>query len=246
MTEETALHTRILKLALAVDDARAYWPLRHASPNATPTDAFNSYWFGERSLPAVKVLFTNFKQRFDHYPGALALLGQWGATDPTTRALICHWHLQLSDPLYRHFSADFLTARRNLGSTLTRLEVVDYVADQSGGRWSMAARIQFASRLLSCARHAGLLQNNSDPRRPSLPIVSETAITYLLYLLKELTFEGTLLDNPYARSVGLTPDTLIRRLRNNPSVQLLKQGDLNEFSWRHDSLLDWGLNAQTL
>ncbi|MCX5953197.1 MAG: hypothetical protein NTZ40_06835 [Cyanobacteria bacterium] len=35
------------------------------------------------------------------------------------------------------------------------------------------------------------------------PLVPDDALTYLLHLLREVDFEGTVLANPYLRSVGL-------------------------------------------
>jgi hypothetical protein len=61
----------------------------------------------------------------------------------------------------------------------------------------MTTRIQFASKLLSAAYSAGLLAGNRDPRAVVFPRVPDDALEYLMYLLREVTFEGTLLSNPY-------------------------------------------------
>ena len=234
--EERAVHTRLLKCALEVEDCRAWW--RHAVPGATPEIAFERWWFGARSLDRIRVLFTNFRARFDAYPSALRVLSRWAEMGPGTRALVCHWHLQLSDPLYRAFTGDYLVARRGmLRPEVTRDLVVDWVGQQGPGRWTTATRIQFASKLLSAAYAAGLVGSNHDPRPLVYPRVDDAALAYLAYLLREVDFDGTLLVNPYFRSVGLEGSGLEERLR--PLIGLRRQGELLEIGWPHPSLEAW-------
>ncbi|MFZ0257892.1 MAG: hypothetical protein WAN46_20145, partial [Gammaproteobacteria bacterium] len=49
----------------------------------------------------------------------------------------------------------------------------------------------------------------------------------------------TLLDNAYARSVGLANGYLEERLRSLPGVRFRRQGDLVDFGWRHPNLAAW-------
>ena len=239
--EETRVHTRLLKCALEADDARAYW--RHRDPDEPPVDAshvFDTYWFGARSLSRIQVLLTNFRARFDAFPTALRVLHAWPDMDPDTRKLICHWHLQLSDPLYRAFTGDALVARREgPRPEITRAVVLAWVSDQGPGRWTMSTRIQFASKLLSAALSAGLVGTNRDPRPLLWPRVGDDALTYLLYLLRGIDFAGTLLANPYLASVGLDGDTLASRLRTLPALTFRRQADLVDFGWRFEDLPAW-------
>jgi hypothetical protein len=48
------------------------------------------------------------RARFDAFPNALHVLQRWPHMSPDTRRVVCHWHLQLSDPLYRDFTGTFL------------------------------------------------------------------------------------------------------------------------------------------
>ena len=100
-------------------------------------------------------------------------------------------------------------------------------------------RIQFASKLLSAAYSAALVTSNRDPRPIGVPRVSDDALEYLMYLLRETEFEGSLLDNPYARSVGLEGAILEERLRGLPGLAFRRQGDLIDFGWRHRDLRIW-------
>ena len=110
--EADQVHTRLLQCALAVDESRAYWD--RVDPDASrpsAQEAFDAFWFGAKSLPWVKILLLNMRARFDAFPEALRVLHAWRDMPPDTRAAICHWHLQLSDPLYRSFAGEFLLTR---------------------------------------------------------------------------------------------------------------------------------------
>lgn len=230
----------MLKCALEVEDARAYW--QHVEPGtpASAETAFDAYWFGARSLARIKVLLTNFRVRFDAYPEALEVLHGWRHMRPDTRTLVCHWHLQLADPLYRAFTGDLLAERREgFSPTITRDIAVAWFGDHGASRWTMTTRIQFASKALSSALAAGLVGSNRDPRPLTLPTVPDEALTYLMYLLRGVEFEGTLLDNPYTRSVGLDSFVLEDRLRALPDVRFDRQGDLLAYRWAYPDLRSW-------
>ena len=241
--EETRVHTRLLKSALETEDARAYW--QRVDPDHLPADrrrVFDGYWFGARSLPRVEILLSNFRARFDAFPAALRVLHQWHEMDPGARRLICHWHLQLSDPLYREFTGVALPARRaSARPELTRALVLAWVEEHVPERWTMATKIQFASKMLSGAFAAGLVTTNRDPRPLAWPRVDDDALTYLLYLLREIDFAGTLLDNPYLASVGLDGDLLAARLRSLSALEFRRQADLVDFGWRFPDLSTWAL-----
>lgn len=238
--ETTEVHTRLLKCALEVGDSRAYWQHTRPGALAAPQEAFEAYWFGAKSLARVKILLTNFRARFDAFPPALRALHRWRHMEPDTRTLICHWHLQLSDPLYRAFTGEYLVRRREgLRPDVTRDLVVAWVGEQGPGRWTMATHIKFSTNLLSAAFSAGLVGSNRDPRPLTFPRVSDSALTYAAYLLREIGFDGTLLDNPYLRSVGMDGGLLEDRLRGLTDLHFQRQGDLVDFGWRYPSLEAW-------
>ncbi len=231
------VHTRLLKCALGVDDARAYWARAHQPVSAER--AFEDYWFGAKSIARVKVLLTNFRARFDAFPESLPVLRTM-TMSASTRSAICHWHLQLADPLYRAFTGTFLPERQHLlRREFTRDLVIGWVEDQGPGRWTASTRIQFASKLLSAAFSAGLLTRNRDPRTPIWPPIEDRALEYLLHLLRGVKMQGTLLDNPYLTSVGLSGNDLEERLRRLPSIKFTRQGSLVDMVWHHSSLTAW-------
>lgn len=248
--EATAVHTRLLKCALEVEAARAYWPRAAAGARVEAAVAFDQLWFGAKSLDRVSVLLSNLRARFDAFPGCLPVLAGWAQMPPSTRALLCHWHLQLSDPLYRAFTDGFLCARRaGLRPTVSHDVVVAWVGDQGRPSWTAATRVQFASKLLSSAASAGLIGSAHDPRPLTLPRVDDDALTYLLYLLRGVDFEGTLTDNPYLRSVGLTDlrsggpslagQPVDDRLRGLSALRFRRQGGLVDLGWVWPDLGAW-------
>ena len=240
--ETGQVHTRLLKCALEVEESRAYWHHWQRDATVSSQRAFDEYWFGAKSLARVQVLLTNFRARFDVVPEAIAVLSRWPHMVPETRKLICHWHLQLSDPMYRLFAGDYLVERRRRDRPeISRDLVIAWVGDQGPGRWTMTTRIQLASKLLSCAYAAGLLGSNRDPRPVLTPRVHDEALAYLMYLLRDVDFEGTLLDNPFVASVGLDGRSLEERLLAGVvGLRLRRQGDLLDFGWACPGLSAWG------
>lgn len=238
--EVTDFHTRILKCSLETDDARVYWARVEPGDAPTAQRAFEQYWFGARSLSRVEELLRVFRARFDVFPGALETLHRWPHMAGETRTAICHWHVQLTDPLYRRFTGEFLVAlRQSFRPEIDRDTVARFVEEQAPGRWGMATRLQFGSKLLTAANAAGLVTGRRDPRPLTLPRIPTEALEYLLYLLRGVDFTGTLLDNPYVASVGLEGPALAARLRSLEGVRFESQGELVSFQWQHEGLGDW-------
>src|SRR5262249_59710129 len=117
-------------------------------------------------------------------------------------------------------------AERRAGARpeVTRDLVAAWVGLHGPGHWTMTMRLQFASKLLSAAYSATVVTSNRDPRPIGTPRVPDEALEYLLYLLRETEFAGTLLDNPYLASVGLDGVGLVDRLRRLPGLAFRRQG----------------------
>lgn len=238
----TEPHSRLLRVTLEEDNAREYWRRPQArQPGLGRVEAaFGGFWFGSRSMPRIRDLLANFDARFGAYPHALAALSDWHTIDRETRVLVCHWHVQLSDPLYRAFTGELCPRKREGEQALSRDAVVRWVRSRDPDeRWGAATHVQFASKLLSCAHAAGLVTTIKDPRELGLPRVTSAALGYLLYMLRGVEFAGSLHDNPYLRSVGLVGSLLDERVRTLPGVSLRRVADLVDFHFEHDSLLAW-------
>jgi len=234
-----------LRVTLATEDARAYW--EQVDIDTPVADralrAFEERWFGSKSLDRVRFLLSTFAERFDGFGAegsALATLRRWRAMDITTLQLLCHWHVQLSDPLYRAFTGQFLIQRRtSCDAKVDRDVVLRWIKTTYPERWSDATAVQFASKLLSAASEAGIVSAKRDPRTLHFPKVPDAALDYMLYLLRETSFEGSLTENPYFASVGLSADLLDQRLRALHSVGYRRMGTLTEFDWMFKDLSAW-------
>ncbi len=240
LAEASEMSARLTKCGIEIDECRAWWAHADRSGSVTTQKVFDEYWFGAKSLARIEVLIRSLRLRFDAFPAALQTLYHWPHMSAETRRLICHWHLQLADPLYRSFSGEFLPERRSLPTCdVTRSMVVAWVGRMTGEAWRLPTRTQFATNALSAAVSAGLVAGKRDPRAVVLPPVPGEALGYILHLLRDIQFKGTLLDNPYLSSVGLVGPTLEDRLRSLPGIHLRRQGDLVDFSWDFADLNSW-------
>lgn len=240
--EETEVHTGIMRLALAAEDARAYWS--HFVPGedakVRQRRAFEERWFGGKSEERIRGILPYFAARFDAFPEALSVLGRWRHMDPEVRRLICHWHLQLADPLYREFTGRYLDERRGgPRAEITRDLVLRWLGAKFPDRWSPNSASVVASKLLSAAHEAGLVSSNRDPRPLAYPRVPDEALLYLLHLLRGVYFEGALLENPYLASVGLAGPVLEDRLRMLAGVSYRRMGALEDLHFEHPTLTAW-------
>lgn len=245
-SEATEIHTRILRLALGLEESRSYW--EHVDLSVPAPDralqAFEQRWFGGKSLERVRFLLTTLADRYDAFPDALAVLCRFRTMDLPTRQIVCHLHLQLSDPLYRKFTGEFLPSRRDtVGSGRTthvdRDITIRWVKTEVPDRWAEATYVQCASKLLSAASEAGLVSPKRDPRSLLFPKVTDLALGYLLHLLRGIRFSGASLENPYLASIGLTGDFLEQRLRALPGITFRRMAHLTEIDWTAPSLSAW-------
>lgn len=239
--EATEPHSRLLRCSLCIDECRAYWArVDPAAPRASAVAAFDASWFGTKSEAWTTELLSNMRVRFDAFPEALRVLAGWRSMTPETRRLICHFHVQLTDPLYRAFTGEFLFERREaLRPEVHRQTVVQWVTEHGPPRWALKTQIQFASRLLSCALAAGLLGGKRDPRAAIAPRVPDDALAYVLHVLRAVRFRGSFVKNPYLASLGLAGGDLADRLRALSAIEFRQVGDVHELDWRYPDVLAW-------
>ncbi len=240
--EAVDVHTRILRVTLAEPECRAYWEnVDLAVPAAQRAAlAFEQRWFGAKSMARVQTLIAALADRFDPFPASLAVLRAWPELRAPARVLVCHLHLQLTDPVYRAFTGDFLVKRRASGhTTIGRDQVERWVHDTWGDRWAAATRLKFAGNLLTAAGEAGLLAGRRDPRSLALPPLSDEGLGYTLYLLREAVPDASLVDNPYVGSLGLTREALLDRLRGGDTLRVRNLGDIVDVEWAAPSLQQW-------
>lgn len=241
--EATEIHTRILRCMLAADDCYAYWQRVDVSVpiEQRAAVAFQQRWFGVKSEARVRTLIPNMVERFDRYPEALGLLQSLGTVPAMLRPWICHLHLQLSDPIYRRFTGEYVPERRAQGySALDRTIAARWVESVAPERWSATTSLKFASNMLSAAAEAGIIKGRKDPRKLTAVAVPDAAIGYALYLLRTVDYAGTLSENPYLRSLGIDGGIFPLALARVPGIRYRALGGVHEVDWRYASLAEWG------
>ncbi len=242
--EETELHTSILRCTLAAAESQIYWAKVDLEESAERRNlrAFEERWFGAKSQARVKQLLAALSSRFDRHPASLAVLRDWRGMSPATRRLICHWHLQFSDALYRRFTGEALPTRRTgARASIERDLVSRWVEQQAKGRWGPATRNAFGTKLLSTALEVGLVEGRRDPRPLAFPRVDDDALAYFLRWLRTVEVHGTTIANPYLASVGLDGAVLEQRLRALPGLAYRRVGDVLELEWTEPDLRRWAL-----
>jgi hypothetical protein len=239
--EQRTWHNRLQKLALAVDDSREYW--RNADPSVRPDEenlrAFTERWFGGKTMARVRVLMADFRARYAAYPQALAVLHSLRGAHPDMLRLVCHWHLQLADPAYRAFTGVWLPERRQFEAPVDFPSALRWVTDGNPKEWRTSTAKQMTGKLLSAATSAGLIEPGARRRRAIVPRVPDEAIGYIMHLLREVDFEGTVLENAYLASVGLVSGHIERRLLALPWIQVARVGNAMDAEWRYPTLTQW-------
>ena len=247
--EATEVHTRILRLALAVEDSRAYWS--HVDPIsllARPPSAhspFEQRWFGAKtsaySLPARRL-----RGSLRRLPGRArrsSAVADDGRGRPPGR-------LPLAPPALRpdlpplHRATSWSSGAGSANPKVDRDIVLRWVKREFPDRWGEATCVQFASKLLSAASEAGLISPKRDPRALLLPKVPDIALAYLLHLLRGVSFAGTLTENPYLASVGWLDGARFLGPASASSHRYLgigfhRMAKLTDFEWAAPTLAAW-------
>lgn len=240
--EVREIHMRLGRVGLALEESHVYWRrgLPGVKAGSLARQAFEQRWFGNKSFARTQILLRTLAQRFDALSAAKVVLHRWCPSDLGDRRLICHWHAQFTDPLYRRFTADVLPERWALSRpTVDRDVVLRWLQTEVPDRWSPTAEARMASGLLTAACDAGLCASGPGKRDLKTIAVSDRALTYWLYVLRAADFEGTLFANPYFRSVGLTELHLENKLRRLSGLRYRRSGDLHDFGWKQSDLSSW-------
>jgi hypothetical protein len=240
--EAVEVHTRILRCTLAADDCYSYW---QSVDTTVPFDeraavAFRLRWFGVKSEARVRTLLANMRERFDAFPEALATLQRLGSVPAVLRPWICHLHLQLSDPIYRRFTGEFLPQRRAEGySAVDRGSAARWAEGLAPERWSTTTAMKFGANLIGAAVEAGALSGRKDPRKLTLNSVPDAIVGYALYLLRTVEYEGTLSENPYMRSLGIDASLFSSAMTRVPGIAFRAIGGVQELDFRYPTLAEW-------
>lgn len=197
--EEHTPHTGLLRLGLAVPASRIYW---QKAGRGLEIENRQESWYPKLSADRERYLLRQMQRRFPKpWPAEIV-------SRPTlTAGLVCHWHLQLTDPLYRHYTGDYLlkcwssgTPTVSLEGTVAWVEKCSLTAD-----WKPNTVRRLASGLMSSAAAAGLCDSRGRRERElRLPVVTAADLQYLNDLLDRALSLGD--RSFYKVSVGLTDE----------------------------------------
>lgn len=188
MIEEKKEHTGLLRLGLDLKSSVTFWqraPLRISIAELLEL-AQSQSWYPQHSNARVKYLVTHLHRRFPE--SSRRVLRTWKPEESGQAPTVCHWHLQLSDPIYRDFTFQFLLSRWSTGSDEVEIDQVERWLERRGGnrRWSQSTLRRLASGLFSAATEAGMLGGSRSRRVLRKPQVSARSIEYLNELLAGL------------------------------------------------------------
>lgn len=240
--EATKIHTRMINDTLLEERSQSFWKNIDLDNKQNLVEvAYNNYWFGSANKATIKRTLNNFHVRYSAFPHCLAALKKWEDIDIKERALVCHWHMQLSDVLYRRFTSEFIPSRFIYKpAAFHKDQVQQWVYGFMGEKWAGSTQAQMASKMMSTIRSVGYVSKDSKTIiELRYPTVNQRALQYLLYALREITFQGSILENPYLKSVGLTGSFLISQINQTTTISVNQLADVTSLEWKYPNLLGW-------
>jgi hypothetical protein len=172
-------------MGLEVAASRAFW-LR-AKPDESARQrldrARSEAWFADVSEARLRYMLLELSKRFSS--GCLEALVRWLPEPETQGPLVCHWHLQVSDPLYRDFTSGYLVRAWAGSGVVTVSQVEDWLTQRGQhSQWSPSTRRRLASGLLAAASDAGFLKGKGRTKVPHAVTVDAECQAYLADLLE--------------------------------------------------------------
>jgi hypothetical protein len=179
-------------MGLEVEASRLFW--QRALPEEPATErrrrAREEGWYPRLSEARLRYLMGELEKRF---PSALLEpLRSWGPEPERQAPLVCHWHLQWSDPLYLDFTSGYLVESWARSDRSVSVNDVDGWLQRRGSHssWSESTRRRLASGLLAAARDAGFLRGQGRQKELRTVMVDEASLLYLSRLRELAQAEG--------------------------------------------------------
>ena len=202
----TKEHTTMIRMAARINESKIY--VQNYSESSTQTElkkaAWDESWFGFLGDSIFAVLISGLYNRFGQFPKLISVLKEWinAEMEHYDFNLVCHLHIQLTDPYYRWLTGEYLPERLDagLGSFNADLIQPNFVAYSTKELKANTFR-RLLSNLLSSAVECGLLSGKAQ-RQFETPIVSTKFFGYLVYTLQEFNFPmSDLRESPYIKSI---------------------------------------------
>ncbi len=185
MKHVTSEHTGLLRMGLEVEASRLFWTQANnlETSRARRARAQAEGWYPDFSEARLRYVLAELERRFP--PAARTALRAWRPEQQS--ALVCHWHLQWSDPLYRDFTSSYLVTAWAMPHHGVGVSDVEGWLFQRRTHldWSPSTRRRLASGLLGAATEAGFLSGNGRRRELRTVSVDRTSLAYLRAFLAE-------------------------------------------------------------
>lgn len=226
--------TTMMKVGARLDETRSY--LNYFDINndlkIQKEKAWNEQWFGFLPEQILETVVYSLYQRFGQFSLMTKVLKSWlnKGLDNHDFKLICHFHIQLTEPFYRWATGQYFSQRYNeayddIPSTVLAKQLEKAFMKEKD--LSSQSYQRLAIGILSTARDLGLLKGKAQ-KLFAKPLVSIEFLGYLIYTLQHFMFPfAELPSSPYIQSI-LRDESQLKRL--------LTEGQRKnwwEFNWDH-------------
>ncbi|MGK5091068.1 BrxA family protein [Deltaproteobacteria bacterium TL4] len=202
----TQAHTDIMRITARLEETRAY--IRNFEETATTaelkTRAWEGQWFGFIPESIFIRLMPALYNRYGQYPQLMEVLKKWLSLGLESHdfKLICHLHLQLTDPYYRWVSGQCLPSRYREGLyEINNTILVSLLKNEIAAELKSNSLQKLARNILTTIRDVGLLKGTQN-KSMTTPVVSVEFLGYLLYTLSKLGYPvADIPASPYIQSL---------------------------------------------
>jgi hypothetical protein len=180
----TVEHTGLLRMGLEVAHSVEYWRRSEPREKAAErrTRAAAERWYPELSPARLRALLSELEKRFPE--PAMKALRQWRPDQERQAPLICHWHLQCRDPLYREFTSYYLVEAWAQPGGVSVAAVQGWLEQRGSHReWAVSTRRRLAGGLVAAASRAGFLKGAGALREPHAVTADAESLRYLRKVL---------------------------------------------------------------
>lgn len=210
--------TLIMKVGARLDETRIF--LRNVDLlddlKLQKEKVWNEQWFGFLSEEMTeRLVYANY-QRFTQFPDLIQVIKNWmnKGLENHDFKLICHFHIQLSDPFYRWATGDYFYERYKDGfDDISSPILTKKLEEQFKNLKTLTTQSynRISRGILSSARDTGILKGKAD-KSFNTPLVSIEFLGYVIYSLQKFDFPFSELPNsPYIKSI-LKDESQFKRL----------------------------------
>jgi len=226
--------TTMMKVGARLEESRSYLNFVNFedSLKKQKEKAWNEQWFGFLPEQILETVVFALYQRFGQFPLIVKVLKTWidKGLDNHDFKLLCHFHIQLTEPYYRWATGQYFYQRYNEGFDDIPSNILGKQLEKAFGKekdLSSQSYQRLARGILSTARDTGILKGKAE-KFFAHPLVSIEFLGYLVYALYHFKFPfGEFVTSPYIQSV-IKDEAQLRRLLTDG-----QRKNWWEFNWDH-------------